>query len=127
MTKVTADKEEKRKQGIMVLKQYRNQVIGREEISNSNEHSVFFKFKLPPHLEERQKMLRLTAYDRALNKAIRVEQDYHVEQHRAAPHKPASMHSRASLMELAADERISGVPESKELGFLADMLIRRDN
>ena len=125
MTRVYADNQEKRKKGILVLKKYQDEELGKQDIGSSLERSKFFNFKLPPHLAEKQRLLRLDAYDRALEKAIRVEQDHHKDQHDENPEKPASTHSRASLLEIVAEERSSGIPVTEEFGFLADILLKK--
>ena len=125
MTRVYANNQEKRKKGILVLKKYQDEELGKQDIGSSLERSKFFNFKLPPHLAEKQRMLRLDAYDRALDKAIRVERDHHKDQHDENSEKPASTHSRASLLEIIAEELSSGIPVTEEFGFLADILLKK--
>ena len=125
MTKVYANQQMKRQEGIKVLEKYRIEELGREENTRTAVgRSKFFNLKFPPELAERQRRLRLESYDNALAKAVRVEKEYHTLKHAENPDLPASDDARSSLLELIADERKSGVPVTPQ-SFLADMILMR--
>lgn len=123
MTKVYAKQKNKQKQGIKVLERYRIEELGRPETSEGRKQ--FLELKLPPKLEERQRKLRIDSYHRAFNNALKIEKEEHMEKHRDEPDKPASDASRASLLEIIADELASGKPVLPKEGFMADMFLKQ--
>ena len=127
MTKVYANKQKKREEGVNVLKRYRDEELGLGmALGTSKGRTDFFQQQLPEELEEKQRKLRLESYDNTLAKVIQLERERNAEEHESNPDKPASDESRASLIELIAEERQSGVPVTQDVGFLADMLLTRE-
>ena len=126
MTKVYANREKKKEKGVQVLQRYRHEELGLKDSTTSRGRYEFFTKKLPPQLTDRQRQLRIDSYDSELSKAIRTEKDSHLELHSETPEKPASTESRASLLELIAEEYKSGVAVSEDIGFLADMLLKKE-
>lgn len=124
-TKVYAKTKNKQKEGIKVLERYRDEELGRPDRKSTMGRLDFFSLKLPPELEEMQRRLRIDSYDKTLNKALRVESELQMDQHTEKPHCPATDASKASLLEIIADERSSEVPVSCDFGFLADSLLMR--
>jgi len=124
MTKVYARQKTKQKEGIKVLERYRIEELGRRATSSEGRRK-FLDLQLSPELEERQRKLRTDSYNMAFHNAIKVEREHHIAQHREKPDSPASNASRASLIEIIADELESGEPVSPEDGFLSDMFLRR--
>ena len=124
MTKVYARQKTKQKEGIKVLERYRVEGLGRRATSSEG-RKKFLELKLPPELEERQRKLRINSYNLAFKKAIKVEREHHMEQHRDKPDNPADDASRCSLLEIIVEELKSGEPVSPKEGFLADMFLKR--
>ena len=123
MSKVYAMQQTKQQAGIKVLEQYRTEELGKPAAKSSSGRLQFFNLDIPPELQERQQRLRLETYENNLKKALRLEKESNAEQHAQKPDHPASDHSKASLLELIADELESQVPVSQD--FLADMIMSR--
>lgn len=137
MTKVYAKQKTKQAQGIKVLERYRIEELGTHDMKVTSpeeqqkclelkrqERQKFLELKLPPKLEERQQRLRIDSYNRAFNNAVKVEQIEDMAKHRDEPDKPASNASRASLLEIIAEELESGEPVLPEEGFMADIFFK---
>ena len=130
MTKVYANQKMKKQKAIEVLLKYRDEALGMgTAIGTSRGRSEFLSCpltQLPEEVAERQKKLRLASYDNALSKALRNEREYHAGRHANTPDKPACDDSRASLLELIVEELESGVPATEKVGFMADVLLKRE-